>query len=239
MPESAGCKSDQAGAETRLLASGRNAEIDVVAKPVVGIHVPPGEVRARVLGSFNRDGVDVLQPVPRDLACNWVDSVVSEASQDAGTFRQSPYSVILETSYNPDHVHDKYATDDAMRQVRFVNELLVAKVTREGHKEADPAEAGDGLDHSRGAAARNLALLANRGLLGGVDACRDFEHGCVNPALVVDVVKGGTGHQGWEEENICGEIQDAGEVLQGTLFLEVGEVLIRQLAIGNVPAKGT
>lgn len=42
VPEGAGGEGSQASAEARFLALRRNAEVDVVAQPVVGVLVPVG-----------------------------------------------------------------------------------------------------------------------------------------------------------------------------------------------------
>lgn len=79
MPKGTGDKCRHAGSETRLLASGRHSEVDVVAQPVVGIHVPSSQIRSRILGRLNSPGIDILQAVPRNLSSGGIDAVVAQA----------------------------------------------------------------------------------------------------------------------------------------------------------------
>lgn len=64
MPESARHKRRHARSEPGLLAPRRNPQVDVVAQPVVRIHVPPSQIRARILRKLNAPSIDVLEPVP-------------------------------------------------------------------------------------------------------------------------------------------------------------------------------
>jgi hypothetical protein len=64
VPQGTGSKCHETGAEAGLLTTGRDAQIDVVPEPVVGVYVPPAEVSSRVLGRLDSPGVNVLQTVP-------------------------------------------------------------------------------------------------------------------------------------------------------------------------------
>lgn len=194
MPESAGGECNQAGTETGFLAAGSDAKIDIIAQPVVGVHVPAAQVRAWVLSSLDGDGVNVLQSVPRNLACHWVYSVVTQTGENTGAFRQCPDAIILEACDETSHVEDEDSAENAILHVRLANKFLVIETAREIHKRGNPTQTGDGLDHGRGAASGNLALLADRRFFGRIDTGRDLEHGGINPAAVVNVVKCGTGH---------------------------------------------
>lgn len=77
MPESTGNKSRHAGSETGLLASGRHPKIDVVAQPVIGVHVPSSQIRSRILRRLDSPGIDVLQAIPRNLSSGGIDAVVA------------------------------------------------------------------------------------------------------------------------------------------------------------------
>lgn len=79
MPERTGGEGSQAGAEAGFLALGRDAEVDVVAQPVIGVLVPVAQISVRVLRRLHSPGIDVLQPIPEDLACLRVKAVVSHA----------------------------------------------------------------------------------------------------------------------------------------------------------------
>lgn len=96
MPESAGRKRGQAGAEARLLSPGGDAQIDIVSQPMVGVLVPAAQISVGVLRGLKTPGIDILQPVPEDLAGLGIEAIVSHARQDTSTFRQGPDAVVLE-----------------------------------------------------------------------------------------------------------------------------------------------
>ena len=238
MPKGARDKGRHAGAEAGLLAAGRHAPVNVVAQPVVGVHVPPGQVRARVLGRLDHPGVDVLQAVPRDLAGDGVDAVIAQAGQDAGTFGQGPDAVELETCYLAGHVDQPHALEERALDKRRVGDVGGAELARQGDEEADPDEACDSLLGGGGAAARNLALLSHRRLLGRVNLGGHVEHGRVDPAAVLGIVKGRAGKQRREEEHVGGVVDKGRQVLEGAVLLQLRQLVGRQLAVGDVPAEG-
>lgn len=64
MPECAGGECSQARAETGLLPLWRDAQVDVVAQPIVGVHVPVPEVCTTVLRSLQAPWVYILETIP-------------------------------------------------------------------------------------------------------------------------------------------------------------------------------
>ncbi len=80
----------------------------------------------------------------------------------------------------------------------------------QGDEEANPDETSEGLEESRSTTPRDSSLLSRRGLFGRVDARRNIEHGCVNPSLIIDVIKGGTSEKRGEEHDIGTVVQEAG-----------------------------
>ena len=64
VPKGGGGEGEEAGAKAGFLALRGDAEVDVVAEPIVGVFVPVFEVCAGVLGQFDAQGVDVLEAVP-------------------------------------------------------------------------------------------------------------------------------------------------------------------------------
>lgn len=238
MPESARHKRRHAGTESGLLAPRRDPQVDVVAQPVVGIHVPPSQVRSRVLGRLDAPRVDVLESVPRNFTGDGVDAVVAQAGQDAGAFSQRPYAVKLEAGHHAGHVDVPYALQKRSLGECGGGDERRAVSAGEGNKQTDPYQPSYSLDGGGRAAARNLALLTHGGLLRGIDLGGDIEHGRIDPSVVLGVIKGRASKQRREEEHICGVVDERGKLFQCATLLELGQLVGRQLAVGDVPAKG-
>ena len=60
-------ESGQRAPKPRLLSLGRNAEVDVVLEPLIGVHVPRLEVCLTVLSGFEGEWVDVRNAIPLRL----------------------------------------------------------------------------------------------------------------------------------------------------------------------------
>lgn len=238
MPKSTGNKRRHAGSETGLLASRRHPEVDVVAQPVVGIHVPSSKIRSGILSRLNSPGIDVLQAVPRNFSSGGIDAVVAQAGQNTSTLGQRPHAVELEARHLTGHVDEEDAVEERSLSEGRVGNVGVAKLARQTNKQADPDEPGDGLLGGRGAAARNLALLAHGRLLGGIDLGGDVEHGGVDPAAILGIVKGRAGEQRGEEEDVGNVVDERRELLEGAVLLQLGQLVGGELPIGHVPAKG-
>lgn len=238
MPESARHKGRHARSESRLLAPGRNPQVDVVAQPLVGIHVPPSQIRARILRKLNTPRIDVLEPVPRNLASDGVDAVVAQTGQNARALGQRPYAVKLETRHHTGHVN----VPDAL-QKRFLGKGLGgdecrAESARERNKQSDPHQSSHSLDGGWSAAARNLALLTHRRLLRWVDLGGDVEHARIDPTVVLGVVEGWASKQRGKKEHIGRIIDQRGQLFQGPTLLGLGQLVGGKLAVRHVPAKG-
>ena len=225
VPEGTCDKGRHAGAKAGLLAPRRYAQVDVIAQPVVRVHVPPGEVAPWILGGLYHPRVDVLQTVPRHLAGDGIDTIVAQPGENAGAFRQSPHAVVLESRHQIDHVHDPDAMEQAAAHVRVSNELFVAEAARQGDKEADPDQATGSLKGGRSATARDLALFPHWWFLGRVDVRGDVKHGCVAPAAIFGVVKCRAGEQAREEEDVGREVENRRQVRQGPVPLQVGQLV--------------
>lgn len=133
---------------------------------------------------------------------------------------------------------EKHAVEERSLGEGLVGNVGMAKLARQADKQADPDEPGDGLDGGRGAAARNLALLAHGRLLGGIDLGGDVEHGGVDPAAILGIIKGRPSEQRGEEEHVGSVVDERRELLEGAVLLQLGQLVGGQLAVGDVPAKG-
>lgn len=114
VPESAGDESGHAGAETGFLAFRRDAQVDVVFQPVVGVDVPVAEVSVAVLREFDARGFDVGQAVPAWAAGTGVDAFVADAGKDAGAFGQGPDAVVFHARDEAHHVKVEDAHGEAV-----------------------------------------------------------------------------------------------------------------------------
>ena len=77
VPKRTGPERHQAGSEAWFLASGRDTQVNIIAKPVVGVHVPPAEEGPRVLRRFHHPRVDVLKAIPGHFSRHGVDAIVA------------------------------------------------------------------------------------------------------------------------------------------------------------------
>lgn len=238
MPESARDKRHHARSEAGLLASRRNPQVDVVAQPVVRIHVPPSQIRARVLRKLNGPRIDVLEPVPRNLAGDGVDAVVAQTSQNARALGQRPYAVKLETRHQAGHVNVPDALQKRFLGKGFGGDERRAVSACERNKQSDPHQSSHGLDGGWRAAARNLALLTHRGLLRWVDLGGDVEHARIDPSVVLGVIEGWATKQRGEKEHVGRVIDQRGQLFQGPALLRLGQLVGGKLAVRHVPAKG-
>lgn len=238
MPQGTGSKGHEAGAEAGLLAAGGDAQVDVVAEPVVGVDVPAAEVASRVLGRLDGPGVNVLQAVPRDPARGGVHAVVAQAGEDAGALGQVPDAVVLEARREAHHVEGPDPAGEAVPDERVGRQHARVVGAAEGHEEADEDEAAHGLPGGGPAAPGDLPPLPDGGLLGRVDGVGDVKHGGVEPPAVVGVVKGRAGEEGREEEDPSGVVEEPGQLREPVPPLGVGQVVVGELSVGDVPAKG-
>ena len=96
VPESTRNERSETSAETWFLSLGCDAEVDVIAQPVVGVFVPVFEIGAAVLSRFDAPGVDVVEFVPLNAAGGGGYAVVAEAREDAAAFGEGPDGVVFE-----------------------------------------------------------------------------------------------------------------------------------------------
>lgn len=238
MPESARRKGRHARPESRLLASRRNPQVDVVAQPVVRIHVPPSQIRARILRKLNAPRINVLEPVPRNLAGDGVDAVVAQASQDTRPFSQGPYAVKLEAGHHASHVNVPDTLQKRLLGKSLGGDERRAVSARERNKQTDPDKSSHSLDGGWRAAARNLALLTHRRLLRWVDLGGDVEHARIDPSVVLGVIESRACKQRGKKQHVGRVIDQRGQLLQGPTLLGLGQLVGGKLAVGHVPAKG-
>ena len=98
-----------------FLSFGCDAEVDVVAQPVVGVFIPVFEIGAAVLSGFDAKGVDVVEFVPLDAAGGGGYAVVAEAGEDAAAFGEGPDRVVFEACGDAEGVKEP----DAAREGEF------------------------------------------------------------------------------------------------------------------------
>lgn len=238
VPESAGHEGRHARTEPGLLPLGRDSQVHIVLQPVVGVLVPASEEAVYVLRSLQSPGVDVLQAVPEHLSGLRVESVVSQAREDASTFRERPHAVVLQPSGESEHVQAPHPPEEVV-----LHELLAQDRLREVNgsqlqERKNPSHSDDGLLHRGSSAPWDLALLPRWRGLGWVRSRRHIEQGGLDPAAVVDVFERGTREQRREEEDIARVVEDPRELGDGGVLLRVGELTLRQTAVVHVPAEG-
>lgn len=221
MPKSTGSERNQAGPEAWLFAPGCYSEVDRVPQPVVGVHVPTGEISTRVLRKLNLPRVDVLQAVPRHLGGNGVEAVVPHASEDTSPLAERPDGVVLEAGNDIGHVVEPDTLENPVLEEGIAGEELRVVLGSEDDEENKPYEAAGGFTCGGSATAWDLALLTDGGLLRGIDLRGDVKHGAVNPALVISVVKSWTGPERWEEEHPGGVVKNGRYILEHTVLLVV------------------
>ena len=238
MPERARGERSQAGSKARFLPLGRYPQVHVVAEPVVGVHIPVLEIGAGILGEFDAERVDVLEAVPIDFPRLGVDAAVADAGEDAGAFGQGPDAVVFHAGDEAEHLEVPDAAEEAVGEVGIVEDEGGVVPFVELEEEEDPDETGDEFDGGGEVGLGDFAAFAGLGFDGGVGARGDFEHGCFDPAAVVDVVEGGAGEEGGEEEHIAGEVEEVGELGESVIALEVGHFFRREAPVFDVPAEG-
>ena len=168
MPEGAGNEGCKAGAETRLLAFGRYAQVHVIAEPIIRILVPIFEVCTRVLRGFDTPGVDVLQTVPLHTAGLGIDPFVAETGKDACAFGKVPDAVVFHSCGEAEHFEDPDTAEDAITHVVVAQDEGGVVPGREFQEEEDPDKTYDRLEGRWGAASRNFALFSRPGGCPGV-----------------------------------------------------------------------
>ena len=104
MPECTGDKSCQTGSESWFLPPGRNAKVNVVPQPFVGIHVPVFQKGPGVLSGLDAPSIDILEPIPVNTPSLRIDAFVAESGKDACALGQGPYSVELEPCGEAEHL---------------------------------------------------------------------------------------------------------------------------------------
>lgn len=238
MPESAGGESSQSGTKTRLLATGSDAQVDVVAQPLASVDVPVVEIRLGVLRRLHAHRTDVLEPIPRHLASGRINAVETQAAENACAFCHHPDAIVLGTRRDADHVQEEQTAEEVVAHEAVSKERLGRVPGGQPDEEHEPGETSDQLNHGRSATARNPALAPRRRLLRRVDGLGNIEHGGVEPATVLGKVEGGSNHETGEEENISKVVQQRRQLLEPSVLLEVGEMVIRKNTIGHVPAEG-
>lgn len=129
------------------------------------------------------------------------------------------------------------ATQESVRFVLRRNEVVGIVHGGELQKREDPDSTQNSLDSCWSAGTRDLALFARWGRFGWVSAGGKGEHGGADVAAVVAVVEGWAGHEGGEEEDVAGVVEDAGELADGMFLLEGGEFGLREAAVLDVPAE--
>lgn len=237
MPECTGSEGGHAGSETRFLAARRDAQVDVVPEPVVGVDVPITQVGPSILGGLDPPRVDVLKSIPGYPPRHRIDSLIAEARKDASAFCQRPDAVILQSRCETKHVEYPYPVGQSICHV-FVASQEVGIVPATKLQEQDnPEDARGSFPCSWGSTSRDFSLLARRGLFGRVDSCWNFEHGGLDPAPVIDIIESWPSKKRREEKYIASVVEDARKFLECLLFLEVGKLLVWQSAIGHVPAE--
>lgn len=237
MPESAGGECSQCGTKTRLLATGSDAQVDVVAQPLAGVDVPVIEVRLGVLRSLHAHRTDVLEPIPRHLARGRINAVEAQAAKNACAFRHHPDTIVLGARRDTNHVQEEKADEEVVAHEAVSKERLGREPGREPDEEQEPGEPGNELDHGWSTAAGDLALASGGRLLGRIDRLGNVEHGGVEPSAVLGEVKGGSNHETGEEENISKVVQQGRQLLEPSVLLKVGEVIFGKNTVGHVPAE--
>ena len=92
----------------------------------------------------------------------------------------------------------------------------------------DPDQTSDELQHSRGSAARDLALTPGRRLLGRIDISGYLKHSSIEPAAVLGEVEGRADQYAWEKEDEAGIVEKVRYLGQAAVLLEIGQVGYRQ-----------
>lgn len=116
MPECARDEGCQAGPETRLLAFRSDSQVHVIAQPVVCILVPACEITAYVLRGLLPPWINVLQSIPEHLAGLRIEAVVSHARENTGSLGKCPYTIVLQSSRETEHVHNPHAAEEGILQ---------------------------------------------------------------------------------------------------------------------------
>lgn len=104
VPERTGDEGGHAGAETGLLALRRDAQVDVVSQPVVGVHVPVAQICMAVLRKLHARRPNVGQAAPVWFAGFGIQAFVPDAREDAGAFGHHPDAVVLHSGDEVEHV---------------------------------------------------------------------------------------------------------------------------------------
>lgn len=238
MPNGTRRECRQTRAEPRLLPHRSDPQVHVVAQPRIRLDVPVSQIRTRVLRQLHAQRIDIRSPVPRNLARDRVDAVIPNARQDARALGHGPHAIVLHARGQIRRVHDPHALQETVLQIAVADQQPgVVRATARQEKQQVAESLGE-LPQCGGRAARDAALLARGRLPGGVDGRGHVEHACVEPAAVLGKVHSGPGEQRWEEEDPAGVVQEAWELGEHSVFLEVGELVIREGSVGDVPAKG-
>ena len=159
--------------------------------------------------------------VPADFACRRVDTLVTQASKNTRALGQGPDAIVFQTSSEADHVEEEDLTWERVGTKALLEHEMPIVPCAEFEKGKDPDQASCELPHGGSTTARDLSLLASRGLLGRVNCSRHVKHGAVDPGLVLVVVERRTRHEGREEKDVTGVVQEAWQVDNSLVLLEV------------------
>lgn len=125
-----------------------------------------------------------------------------------------------------------------MLHVLVTKQQIGAVPTRELQEGKNPDQTIGSFPSSRRATTGNLALLTGWRGSGRVNTGGQLEHAGRQPLAIVDVVEGGTGEQRREKEHIASVVDNGGKIAEGTFLLVIGQLLLRQTAVVDVPAEG-
>lgn len=208
MPEGAGDEGGEGSAEAGFFPLGCDAEVHVVAEPVVGVLVPVLEVGAGILRGFYTPWIYVLQAIPFRASCFGINALVSETGEDAGTLGEVPDAVIFHAGGEAEHFKNPDAPGEGVGHIEGAEDKGGVVPAGEFEEEEYPKEASEGFEGGRGAAAGDFALLAGLRRCLRVCTWRYFKHGCGDPAAVIHEFEGWPGKQGRKEEDIASKIEE-------------------------------
>jgi hypothetical protein len=114
MPHGTSKEGGHGSKETRLLARRGYPQVYVVPQPVIRVDVPGCDVSSSILGQLQFERLDIDQAIPTSPPSFRVDSSIPNPGEDAGTFRQRPYSVELRSHGETEGMQEKHSLQEAV-----------------------------------------------------------------------------------------------------------------------------
>lgn len=220
MPERTRAESSQAGTETWFLVAWRDAQVNIVPKPLVSVHVPIPKICTAILRRLDTPRIDVLQSIPANSTCHRIDALVAQTGEDAGALGQSPHTVVLQACREANHVEVKHLSREGVGAKTLLEHEMPVIPRAELQKSKDPDETSSEFPHGRCGTARNLSPLTGGRLLCWVNGRWHIKHGAVDPALVLVVVERRTGQERRKEQDVSSVVQQARQFDNPPVFLE-------------------